>query len=222
MINITNKQGRSQDFWQGEALSVAKRQKVRIFARVRRREAPPIELRLGSGARIVVYNVYQVRSPWKMFRIMLILDQDSSQNSHGKFSGLYVNFIPGEKKIYPPSFCKGGDKGMFVRDFPFFRGRSVCPHRSPGYATGSIVGRSIIFGSELTATNNEQTFRVFKLLTPTKQFFRRTCPFSGGATANKRLGFDGNQTLWRWTLWRWTLWRQSPKRWTLWRQYLTI
>ena len=48
----------------------------------------------------------------------------------------------------------------------------VRPHRSPGYAT---------VGSELTKTDNEPPFRVFKFLTP--KFFCRIFPFSRGAYA---------------------------------------
>ena len=43
-------QGRSQDFWQEGAQSGAKQQIVRLASRVRRREVPPIELQLWSGA----------------------------------------------------------------------------------------------------------------------------------------------------------------------------
>ena len=42
----------------------------------------------------------------------------------------------------------------------------------PDYAT---------FGSELSETDNEAPFRVFKFLTPKKFSFRRTFPFSGGS-----------------------------------------
>ena len=43
-------QGRSEDYREGVALSGAERQKVRpLVARVRRREAPPIEQWQGSG-----------------------------------------------------------------------------------------------------------------------------------------------------------------------------
>ena len=43
------KQGRSEDFGEGGALSGAERQIVPLVARVRRREAPPIEQWHGSG-----------------------------------------------------------------------------------------------------------------------------------------------------------------------------
>ena len=42
-------QGRSEDFGEGGALSGAERQIVPLVARVRRREAPPIEQWQGSG-----------------------------------------------------------------------------------------------------------------------------------------------------------------------------
>ena len=48
---------------------------------------------------------------------------------------------------------------------------------------GSIVGGSIIFGSELTAPNNEPTFRVFKFFTPKQFFVAGLSLLQGGAYA---------------------------------------
>ena len=69
---------RSSRAWPGflarGALSGAKQQKERYFERVMRREAPPIQLWLGSGAQ-----------PYKF-----------GDKAPGKFPGLYVNFRPVE------------------------------------------------------------------------------------------------------------------------------
>ena len=61
-------------------------------------------------------------------------------------------------------------KSSFRRTL-LFSGGEYDPTAPPGYAT---------VGSELTETDNESPFRVFKFLTP-KMFFRRTFPFSGGS-----------------------------------------
>ena len=46
---LPSEQGRCEDFGEGGALSGAERQIVPLVARVRRREAPPIEQWQGSG-----------------------------------------------------------------------------------------------------------------------------------------------------------------------------
>ena len=77
---MSHRQGRSQDFWQGSAIWSEARDSA-IFARVRRREALPIELRLGSGAQpaLGVGDEAVLRKhPENVQDFMLILDPEST------------------------------------------------------------------------------------------------------------------------------------------------
>ena len=93
-------QGRSQNFWQRGALSGAKQHIVRLASRVRRREVPPIELRLWSGG-ATPFGGLEAKPPENIQDFMLILDPESTCKWHSN------------KKSNSHSGCKNKQQGNF-------------------------------------------------------------------------------------------------------------